>query len=169
MDLATLALRHALIDSFNRYAEGLDSKQWDMVRRCFSDRVRLEYGPLSEEQASADGNWAADDWIAALQSVINGFDITRHTITNHRFDFREGRVNCRAYLSADHVIFPQEGLPGPENIWTFVGEYSNHYERSAEGDWTICRSALVTHWTSGNADLYAVAQERAAAQANSKP
>lgn len=167
MNQETLALRHALIDSYNQYAEGLDSKRWELVRACFADRVQLDYGPLSEAGVDEDGLWSADDWLVALQSVINGFDITRHTITNHRFDFSDDRVNCRAYLTAHHVIFPEEGVPGEQDIWTAVGEYSNDYRRSADGRWLICRSALVSHWNSGNLGLYEVARERAAAQASS--
>ena len=31
-----LLIRNALIDSYNNYAEGLDSKNWPLVRACFA-------------------------------------------------------------------------------------------------------------------------------------
>ena len=168
MTLESLQLQQTLIELYNRYAEGIDSKDWAMVRSCFDDRIALDYGPLSEAGADADGLWAADDWMLALQGVINGFDITRHAITNHRFDFSGDNCNCRAYLSADHVIFPDGGMPGPEDVWTVVGEYSNDFVRDAAGEWRIGRSRLSMQWNSGNPGLFEVARERAAAQASSK-
>ena len=161
-------LRAALIDNYNRYAQGLDTKDWGMVRGCFSDELALDYGRLGVVTPPGE-LFSADAWIAQLQSVINGFDITRHTITNHRFVFTDDEIRCTAYLIADHVIFPNPEEPeiGPEDVATVVGEYSNCYEQQADGRWLICASRLDMHWTSGNAALIPIAMERAAALAAS--
>ena len=42
-----LLTRNALIDSYNQYAQGLDTKDWPMVRDCFADEVLIDYGDLS--------------------------------------------------------------------------------------------------------------------------
>jgi len=154
-DSESLAIRFALIDNYNRYAQGLDSKDWAMVRECFADEVYIDYGELSAPTGPADVPRRADDWMTYLQSVINRFDITRHTITNHRFDLAGEAVSCRAYLIADHVKFADPAVPwvGPEDVVTAVGEYTNHYRLEA-GGWKICRSALVVNWSSGNMALF---------------
>ena len=77
--------RFAIIDIYNAYAEGIDSKNWALVRSCFADEVYLEYGDLSASIGGPDAPCKADDWLLALQRVINSFDLTRHTITNHPF------------------------------------------------------------------------------------
>jgi predicted ester cyclase len=151
-----LTIRNALIDNYNAYAEGLDSKNWPMVRNCFADEVVIDYGELSAASGAADEPRKADDWMEYLQGVINKFDVTRHTITNHRVSISGDEAVCTAYLTADHVKFadPSLALANPENVATVVGEYSNHY-RQIDGAWKIFRSALVVQWSSGNLALFA--------------
>lgn len=160
-----LVLKNAMIDNYNHYAEGLDSKNWPMVRACFADEVLIDYGPISAESGSPDVPRKTEDWMNHLQGVINGFDVTRHMITNHRFTVTDDQISCRAYLMADHVIFPAPEMPiaGPDDVVTVVGEYHNHY-REIEGVWKICKSELVVHYSTGNMNLFAVSAERVAAQ-----
>ena len=161
----SLVIRNALIDNYNHYAQGLDSKDWDMVRRCFADQVLIDYGPISAPTGDPSEPRAADDWLKILQGVINGFDITRHTITNHRVIISDSVGSCTAYLTADHVIFenPEVPLVGDQDIVVVVGEYTNFYEQVGDS-WKICKSQLVVNWTSGNVALLGTAMERAAAQ-----
>ncbi len=41
-------IRNALIDKYNNYAQGLDSKDWPLVRACFADEVLIDYGSMSD-------------------------------------------------------------------------------------------------------------------------
>jgi 3-phenylpropionate/cinnamic acid dioxygenase small subunit len=155
--------RAAIIDIYNAYAEGVDSKNWEMVRQCFADQIRVDYGATSAATGAPDQPRNADDWVGVLQSVINGFDFTRHTITNHRFS-REGEwIVCRAYLTADHVILADPANPAaaPDEIATVVGEYTNTCELGANG-WKIRESKLEMQWSRGNGALFAEAMARAA-------
>lgn len=154
------------IKSYNHYAQGLDSKDWSLVRSCFADEVLIDYGGISEPTGSPDVPRLADDWLQVLQGVINGFDFTRHTITNHRFDFSGELVSCTAYLTADHVIFPDPALPiaGEQDVVTVIGEYTNTYQTIASG-LKICGSKLAVQCSRGNLALLGEAMNRAAAQA----
>jgi hypothetical protein len=167
MDKSPL-IRSALIDNYNQYAEGLDSKNWPMVRACFADEVLIDYGSISAPTGDPTVPRRADEWLRILQGVINGFDITRHTITNHRFKTSDAGISCSAYLIADHVIFANPEMPVVESqdVVTVVGEYTNHYAEF-DGAWKICKSALVVNWSHGNMTLLATAMERAMAQLGS--
>jgi len=162
-------IRNALIANYNNYAQGIDTKDWSMVRDCFADDVFIDYGALSASTGDPALPREADDWVRHLQSVINGFDITQHMITNHRFCISSTAVSCRAYLSADHVIFANTEVPvvADEDVITVVGEYNNHYSE-IDGEWKICKSELVVHWSHGNAELFVAATERALAQLKSQ-
>ena len=162
-----LQIRNALIDSYNNYAQGLDSKQWPLVRACFADEVVIDYGSISAATGSPDVPRKTDDWMKHLQGVINGFDVTRHTITNHRVTISEEEVSCRAYLTADHVIFPNPEMPiiGDQDVVVVVGEYNNTFQK-IDGVWKICKSELVVNWSSGNVGLFETATARAAALQN---
>lgn len=159
-------IRNALVDNYSAYAEGLDSKNWPLVRGCFADEVLIDYGELSSASGAPDVLRRADDWMLYLKGVINGFDITRHLISNHRVTISEDEISCRAYLAADHVIFedPAITIARPEDIVTVVGEYHNHYA-AIDGAWRIVRSQLDVHYTHGNLALFVTAAERVAAAA----
>jgi hypothetical protein len=158
-----LLIRNALIDNYSNYAEGLDSKNWPLVRACFADEVLIDYGEISAATGGADMPRQTDDWMLHLKGVINGFDITRHTITNHRAIVSNDEVSCTAYLIADHVIFADPKLPhiGADDVVTVVGEYTNHYTEIDDA-WRICQSALRMHYTSGNLGLFEVGAKRVA-------
>lgn len=161
-------IRNALIDNYNNYAQGLDSKDWPLVRACFADEVLIDYGSLSAASGDPAVPRQADEWLKYLQGVINGFDITRHMITNHRVTISNSVVSCTAYLMADHVIFPNPEMPiiSGDDVVTVVGEYTNHYEQVGEA-WKICKSELVVNYSSGNMGLFETGAARVAAQKNS--
>jgi hypothetical protein len=157
-------IRNAFIDNYNNYAQGLDTKDWGMVRDCFADEVYIDYGGVSESTGSPDVARRSDDWMAVLQGVINGFDITRHIITNHRYDFSGEYPSCTAYLVADHVIFPNPEITivSADDVVTVTGEYTNYYEQVGSS-WKIRSSRLVMNYTGGNVELLGQAMEKAAA------
>jgi len=147
--------------SYNRYAQGLDSKDWALVRSCFADDVIIDYGVVIDPTGSPDLPRKADDWVGNLQMNIGGFDGTRHTITNHRVKVDGDALSCTAYLVADHIMFPDPAMPivGPEHIATVVGEYTNFYQQ-IDGGWKIVKSKLDIHWSTGNIDLFRQAVEK---------
>ena len=158
--------RCEIIDVYNAYAEGIDTKNWTMVRDCFADEVILDYGEVNPAAGDPNTPRQADDWIPVLQSVINGFDLTRHIISNHRFRDTEEGIECRAYLYADHLILEEGQLDAarPEQIITVVGEYTNVFRQDGER-WKIVRSKLAMSYATGNQALFVEAATRAAAQA----
>jgi hypothetical protein len=146
-------LRNALLDSFHRYAEGLDTRNWAMVRSCFADRVFIDYGEISAPTGAPDVPRDADAWLGIVQGVIHAFDKTRHAMSNARFSITPECVNCRVYVSADHVVYSNPmRITGPQDIVTVVGEYSNDYALVGN-EWKIVVSRLDVWWTSGNVAL----------------
>jgi len=160
-----LQLESAFRASYNAYAEGLDSKDWAKVRSCFADEVFLDYGAVIDPTGSNDTTRSADDWVKQLHFNIGGFDYTRHTITNHRTTVEGNEVSCKAYLVADHVIFPDPAVPivGVNDIATVVGEYTNHYKQ-VKGEWKIFKSKLEMNYSTGNIDLFQQAVEKIISQ-----
>ena len=159
-----LQLQSDLIANYNAYAEGLDTKNWELVRSCFCDEIYIDYGDISAPTGAPDVPRKGDDWVAILQIAINGFTRTQHTITNHRVIVDGDLISCKAYLTADHITLKDPSFPviSPEDIATVVGEYTNHY-RQVDGQWKICKSQLDVHWSSGNIALFPEAAERAKA------
>lgn len=67
--------------------------------------MSLDYGEFSDSIEGSNVLRSSDDWVAILQGVINGFDITRHAITNHRVTVNSDSAVCIIYLDVDHIIF----------------------------------------------------------------
>ncbi|MGK0500195.1 MAG: hypothetical protein ACJAYG_001842 [Oceanicoccus sp.] len=165
MSVNFLQIESDLIANFNSYAQGLDTKDWSMVRNCFADGVFIDYGEISAPTGDPLVQRRADDWLLNLQMAINGFDMTKHFITNHRVVYNDNQVSCSAYLVADHVIFanPEISIVGPDEVATVIGEYTNYYEL-VDDQWKICKSELDVHWSRGNIDLFGQAVAKAMGQ-----
>ena len=73
-NIRNIEIRNALIDNYNNYAQGLDSKNWEMVRSCFCDEVIIDYGDISAPSGDPALPRRADEWLKHLQSVITKFD-----------------------------------------------------------------------------------------------
>ena len=161
----SLEERAAIIDVYNAYAEGVDTKNWAMVRNCFADEVMIDYQPGAHDR---DPNvpWPADEWVGGIKAVINGFDITRHIIANHRFERDGDAVICRAYLTADHIIWkhgePEEPNAAPDELSRVVGEYTNRCQ-NIDGAWKVVASRLTVTYSTGPDELFVTAMQRAAA------
>ena len=154
-----------IIDLYNAYGEGIDTKNWPLVRNCFADEIYIDYGDTGADTGGEGALRRAEDWMLALQSVINGFDITRHTLSNFRFRDTEQGIECRAYLTAEHIIFadPTIYFATDTDVATVVGEYTNVFARFGAA-WKIVSSKLRTDYSRGNLALFTEAGDRAAAQ-----
>jgi hypothetical protein len=163
LTMTDAAIRNALIDSYNNYAIGVDTKNWPLVRSCFADEVSLDYGELSDATVGTNSPCSSDDWVAILQVSINGFDITRHTMSNYRTTIDGDTAACIVYIDADHIILSDPAVNDitPQEIVKLVGEYTNGY-KLINGQWKIVTSHLRVDWTIGNYGLFEQAQARAA-------
>lgn len=56
----TVEERVATIDLCNAYAEGVDTKNWAMVRSCFAEQVYIDYATGVHDRDPSDP-WLADE------------------------------------------------------------------------------------------------------------
>lgn len=156
------ATKLAIAEAYSNYATGLDTKNWAMVRECFCDEVYIDYGSISAPTGDPAIPRKADDWLQILTGTLAGFDMTQHSITNHRYEFMGDSVRCTAYLVAEHLMFdsPMMPLANDGQFITVSGYYTNDYvvER---GHWRIAKSMLAVTWMRGDPGLFEKAVQRA--------
>ena len=134
------ATKVAIAEVMSNYATGLDTKNWAMVQDCFCEQVLIDYGDISAPTGAPDVPRRAEDWLQILKANLSGFDITQHSITNHRFVIGEDSVQCTAYLVAEHMLFADPAMPlaADGEFITVAGYYTNDFVIDAD-QWRIAK------------------------------
>ena len=113
-----------------RYATGIDRRDWDRFRTCFTDDVEADYGDI--------GVWHGVDEITAWMTEIHaGCGHTMHRITNVEADVSGDEATSRSYVEA-LVLFA-----GNEAGVRAAGWYDDELVRTDDG-WRIARRRFTT-------------------------
>ena len=139
------------------YALGLDSRDFELHRSIFTDRITMDFSSYNGGSAQT---LSADDWIAGLRPLFVGLDATQHTMTNPIVDVDvwAESARCRMYMQALHVFHDD---PQPE--FTIGGYYDDELVNTDDG-WKITAVTLTVWWRRGNPAIMAAARERGLAQ-----
>ncbi len=133
--------RAETIDLMNRYALGIDRRDWPLYRSCFEDRFALDAPGWPE---SMD----ADQWVDIVRSGIERYEATQHQMSNHTLEVDGDRAECVSYIRAVH--HQPKAVGGPR--WVLVGYYELGLVRNPSG-WRIARFNLTIQWNEGNLEL----------------
>ena len=83
----------AIREVIDRYALGVDRRDWDMVAGCFTDGCRADYG--------RSGGWEGrSGFIRALEDMHAPIGPTLHRMTNHVVDVDGDTATAVSYLDA---------------------------------------------------------------------
>jgi hypothetical protein len=137
---AELADRAAIIDVTHRYCWALDSRDWLLLDRVFTEDATAELlSPLLQGR---------DAIRARIRNTIDPLDATQHTVTNHMITLHGDTASSCCYLHSQHVLHSAEGLPH----YVVAGRYEDELVRGADG-WRITFRRLVHTWSEGNIDV----------------
>jgi hypothetical protein len=110
-----------------RYATGIDSKDWPLLRSCWTDEIDVDYGDL--------GHFATADALTDLMRQIHdGMGQTYHRISNLMIKVDGDRATARSYV---HALLM--AVPGDASSWVdALGHYDDELVRTPDG-WRIDR------------------------------
>jgi 3-phenylpropionate/cinnamic acid dioxygenase small subunit len=121
----TADVRHQVADLLVRYATGIDTRDWNLLRSCFTDDCKADYGDV--------GQWKSGDEITAwMKASHQPLGHTLHRITNVSLAAEGERVRARCYVDAL--------IRGPGNVGGV--QAAGFYEDvivEAEDGWRIAR------------------------------
>lgn len=131
------------------YAYGIDTRDFDLYRSIFDDRVDIDF---SSYNGRVPSQMAADDWVAGVQPLFLGLDATQHSMSNPLVDMESdgSSAHCRMYMQAAHF------LDGVE--FTIGGYYDDRLVRRGR-DWCIAGVTLNVWWRRGDDSIMARAHE----------
>ena len=123
-------VRQDVADVLVRYATGIDTRDWDLFRTCFTDDVEADYGAI--------GVWHGVEEITEFMATIHEqCGHTLHRITNIAVTPGDGGVHARGYVDA-LVMFPDN-----ENGVRATGFYDDELVETDSG-WRIANRRFTT-------------------------
>lgn len=152
LTLEVLLDRAAISDVVNRYATGIDRRDWVLYRSCFADEAVFDFVSWSGGEPR---HLRADDWVLGVQGGLSGFDATQHISSNHVHQIDGDSATCVSYMNALHYIVED----GNRQMQAIGGYYTNDFKRIA-GEWRIVACKLTVTWEMGDRALFEIARER---------
>jgi hypothetical protein len=156
LTVETLIARAEISDVVNRYATGIDRRDWPLYRSIFADEVDFDFTSWSGGEPR---RLAADVWVANVRDGLSGFDATQHISSNHVHAIEGDTATCVSYMVALHHLVEGE----QRSMQGLGGYYTNVLRRGAEG-WKIHACALAVTWEMGERALFQIAARRWAAR-----
>lgn len=108
-----------------RYATGIDQRDWELFRNCWTDEVTVDYGPV--------GTFTDPDALTDMVRQIHGaMGDTYHRLTNFTIAIAGDRASARTYVQAVLML-----VPGDQEKWIeATGHYDDDLVRTDDG-WRI--------------------------------
>ena len=130
-----------------RYATGIDSKDWPLLRSCWTDEIDVDYQQLGRF-SNAD---ALTDVMRQLHETMGP---TYHRMSNFVIAVDEAgdRANVRSYVHAVLMLQPDDST----NWVDALGHYDDVFVRTPDG-WRISERVSRTARTLTGGDLAAAA------------
>ena len=143
--------RAEISDVVHKYATGLDTQDWALLRSIFLDEIEMDFASIG----LGVGRFSADRWVEDSRILFAGFDATQHLSANHVHDIRGDEATCTSYMRAEHFVLNNEG----ENYYTMGGYYVTRLVRTSSG-WKVKGMTLNVQWNRGNRHVLRLATRR---------
>jgi hypothetical protein len=142
--LQELADRTEIAEVIYRYSTGVDSKDWDLFRTCFTDPVKADF---TSTFAPAPRTFPLDTWIRVVQKTVGPFKLTQHYNSNVTIKVNGDEASAVAYVKARHLRADNADGNG-KNFWDVGGYYTDRMVRTPQG-WKIASIKFTQIWSEG--------------------
>ena len=126
-----------------RYATGIDRRDWELFRTCFTGDCDVDYGTLPNGEALTWKN--VEDLAVWMEAGHRDMGHTLHRITNQRVEHDGDDVTARSYVDA--LLMAPDG----QLIMNSAGYYDDRLVDTGSG-WQIAwRRFTAVRWQTGQA------------------
>jgi len=136
-----------------RFAYGLDTGNWELMRTLFADRVEIDTSATGQ---GVEKSWiAADEFVWRVKLSETGFDGTQLLLGNPIVDVDGDTAEVTVCFYGEHVAAITSGDP-----WYTIGGYQTWRLARTDGRWLVDGFTLSPLWTRGNRDVMKVGVRR---------
>lgn len=135
-----LSDREAITDILHRYAIALDTRDGELLRSVFADRLDADWTALYPEMGLVT-DAPPEDFVANAMQGLPTYRATQHLLTPCQFAIHDASAEVTAYMQSTHVKFDGE-------LWVVGGYYSLQLVKNAPG-WKIRKWKLTPVWETG--------------------
>ena len=124
-------INQAVTDVLVRYASGIDRRDWELLRSCFTDDCVADYGEI--------GAWSSGDEITEwMRQTHEPCGYTLHRITNVAVSANGDRAAAaRSYVDA--IVMMGDNIHGAHAVGFYVDEFVN-----TDDGWKFSRRHFTT-------------------------
>lgn len=127
-----------------------DRRNWSAVENAFASEVLLDYSSMGAKIETLTPQQIIANW----KTILPGFKMTQHAITNHRVSISNKTATCFSYVTALHYL-PNDSK---SDVWRVVGFYEHRLVRTEAG-WRVSEMKFTATIIDGNTDLPKLAME----------
>jgi hypothetical protein len=128
-----------------RYATGIDSQDWPLLRSCWTDEIDVDYQQLGRFTS-------ADALTDVMRQLHENMGPTYHRMSNFVIAVDGDRATVRSYVQAVLMLQPDDST----NWVDALGHYDDVFVRTADG-WRISERVSRTARTLTGGELAAEA------------
>jgi 3-phenylpropionate/cinnamic acid dioxygenase small subunit len=130
--------RMEIIDTINRYATSVDTRDWDLFLTCYTDEMNADMVSVGFDEPM---DMPAKAFLEIIKTAVDPFDSTQHLISNHVIEIDGDNATCVCYLQAQHFSQDDTGA----HAVLIGGYYANSLIRTPAG-WRINKYKVVKTW-----------------------
>jgi hypothetical protein len=124
-----------------RYATGIDSKDWPLLRSCWTDEIDVDYQQL--------GHFTSPDALTdVMRQLHENMGPTYHRLSNFVISVEGDRATVRSYVHAVLMLQPDDDT----NWVDALGHYDDVFVRTTDG-WRINKRVSRTARTLAGGDF----------------
>ncbi|WP_345263007.1 nuclear transport factor 2 family protein [Nibrella viscosa] len=144
--LKLLLEKDRIIDTINLLFIATDSRDWEAVKRCFTELVMFD---MSSMTGAAPALTTAQEIAAGWEQGLAPLKAVHHQAGNYRVRIHGDQAEAFCYATATHFLPNSTG----QNTRTFVGSYDFRLINE-DKSWRINQFTFNLKYLDGNTDLH---------------
>jgi SnoaL-like protein len=136
----------AITDLVQRYGQGTDTHDFDLLRTCYGKEIDVDHSPTI---GMGRMRVSADKWCQLAKQFHGQLDGDEHIMIPQSIVINGDTASCHVLMRASHFYRGANGSPHQ----SLIGTYDLKFVRAEDG-WKIAESVQGVKWSEGNCQFH---------------